>query len=70
MNDNDKGWLKYVLLGGGAGFIIGEIIYHLLNKFVIPDKLTLMKNMITPACAIIGLLVVLYYYNKNKYDNK
>lgn len=68
MNDFDKGWLKYVGLGGGAGFLIGEVISHLLSAFVIPESWELLVNIITPACTIIGLLIVLYYYNKTKFD--
>lgn len=72
MNDIDKSWIKYVLLGGGIGFVIGEIIYHLLDKVIIPNEqsaaIELLKNAFPPVFTIIGLLVVLYYYNKNKYD--
>ena len=42
MNDIDKSWLKYVALGGGGGFIIGEIISTILRKFVFSDSWTLL----------------------------
>ena len=63
MNDIDKSWLKYVALGGG-----GEIISTILRKFVFSDSWTLLLNVITPVFTIIGLLIVLYYYNKSKFD--
>ena len=68
MNDIDKSWLKYVALCGGGGFIIGEIISTILRKFVFSDSWTLLLNVITPVFTIIGLLIVLYYYNKSKFD--
>lgn len=68
MNDIDKSWLKYVALGGGGGFVIGEIISTILRKFVFSDSWTLLLNVITPVFTIIGLLIVLYYYNKSKFD--
>lgn len=68
MNDMDKGWLKYVALGGGGGFVIGEIISIILDKYVLPEGWELLSAAITPAFTIVGLLIVLYYYNKSKFE--
>lgn len=68
MNDMDKSWLKYVALGGGGGFVIGEIISIILDKYVLPEGWGLLSAAITPAFTIVGLLIVLYYYNKSKFE--
>ena len=68
MNDMDKGWLTYVALGGGGGFVIGEIISIILDKYVLPEGWGLLSAAITPAFTIVGLLIVLYYYNKSKFE--
>lgn len=70
MNDMDKSWIPRVILGGGLGYLIGEGLYWLFRKVILPDeKWELLWNAFVPAGIIIGLLIVLYYYNRSKYED-
>ena len=68
MNDIDKGWLKWVALALLAGFLVGKIVVLILDKLLIAASFALLKNLMIPLFMIIGLLIVLYFYNKNKYE--
>ena len=68
MHDMDKAWLPRLILGGGIGYGIGEALYWLFRKVILPDtKWELVWNVFVPVGVILGLLVVLYKYNQSKY---
>lgn len=70
MNDMDKAWLPKLILGGGIGYGIGEALYWIFRKLILPDeKWELVWNAFVPVGVILGLLVVLYYYNRSKYED-
>lgn len=70
MNDMDKAWIPKVIIGMAAGYGVGEVLYWLFKKLILPDeKWELLWNSFVPAGVIIGLLIVLYYYNKSKYED-
>lgn len=68
MNENDKGWLKWVGAALLAGFLAGELIKLILDKLLVAASFELLKNIVVPLFMIIGLLVVLYFYNKKKME--
>lgn len=69
MNDMDKKWIPKVVIAMVLGFAIGEVIYKLFDKFILPgDTFALLKESFVPVALILALLIVLYYYNKSKYD--
>lgn len=70
MNDLDKAWLPRLALGAGIGYGIGEALHWLFKLLILPDEQwELVWNLFVPIGVIIGLLVVLYQYNKSKYQD-
>jgi hypothetical protein len=68
MNDIDKSWIKWIVAAVVLGFLAGELIYRVLDIVIVSASFVLLKNLAVPLCVIVGLLIVLYFYNKNKYE--
>ena len=68
MNEQDKGWIKYIVAAMLLGFIIGEFLSHLLGLFLTSASWALLVNVVIPLCMIACLLIVLYLYQKDKDD--
>ena len=66
MNDYDKKWVKWLILGLILGYIIGKTITVLLGIIVTNVSLLAFLKLLPPGCAVIGLLLVLSKYNKEK----
>lgn len=66
----DKAWIPKVIAGGLGGFAIGEALYWLFEKLILPgETFRLLKDGFVPVCVILGLLLVLYFYNRSKYED-
>lgn len=68
MSDYDKKWVKWVVLGTLIGCFIGKVIVTLLQLVVTNAAAYSFIKLITPGFAIIGLFIVLYFYNREKED--
>lgn len=68
MKKEEKKWIKWMCLGGGGGFFVGAIIKCILNLALKSSAFDIIKVLMIPACIIIGLLIVLYFYQREK-DN-
>ena len=68
MSEYDKGWIKWILLGAVMGYLIGKCIAVLLELVITNAAVYTFTSLIAPGFAILGLLIVLYRYNKEKED--
>ena len=68
MQNEDKKWIKWVIFALICGFLIGGTIKKILSIFLTAPIFEIILVAIIPACMILGLLIVLYKYNKEKED--
>ena len=70
MSEYDKGWIKWLILGAAVGYGAGELVSFLLS-LVNADSATfeLLRGVIPALGIIVGLLAVLYVYNRKKRDD-
>lgn len=66
MKKEEKKWVKWIILGGGGGFFIGAIIKLILTYALSSSNFDILKVLSIPTCVVIGFLVVLYFYQKDK----
>lgn len=67
MREEDKKWIKWIILAVFGGGLIGSCFKQVLVK-VLPKSLALIPCLCMPAAIVIGLLIVLYFYQKEKDD--
>ena len=65
MHDEDKRWIKWIVFAIIIGFLVGKIISVLLDLFL-SDMWVLLVNAAIPICLIVALLIVLYFYQREK----
>lgn len=68
MNDYDKKWIKWLLLGLALGYVIGKIIAVLLCIVVTDANVYEFVELIPAGTAALGLFLTLFRYNKEKED--
>lgn len=65
MSSEDKLWIKWIVFAIIAGALVGKCISIILSLFL-SETWTLLINMIIPATVILGLVIVLYLYQREK----
>ena len=68
MSDYDRKWIKWLLLGVVIGYMLGKCVYVLLSLVIANTNMYEFANLIPPGLAIVGLLIVLFKYNKERED--
>lgn len=66
MNDVDKSWIKWIILGLLIGFLIGKLLAIIISLFLDAQIYALIIAACEPISMIIALLVVLACYQKEK----
>lgn len=65
MQEEEKKWIKWIILAVFCGGIIGATLKQIFIKFL-SAKLQVLGIFCIPTCIIIALLIVLYKYNREK----
>lgn len=62
---NDRKWIKWIVLAVVAGFLVGKIVSVFLDLFL-SETWALLINLMIPVFIIIGLIIVLFAYQREK----
>lgn len=68
MNDYDRKWVKWLVLGMILGYIIGKAISVVLGIFITNDAIYEFVKLTPMGTAMLGILLTLFRYNKEKED--
>lgn len=68
MSDYDRKWVKWLILGMVLGYIIGKAITVLLGIVVTNESVYEFVKLIPAGTAVLGLMITLFRYNKEKED--
>lgn len=65
MRSEDKLWIKWIIFAIIVGALVGKCISVVLGLFL-SETWALLINMVIPATIILGLVSVLYLYQRQK----
>lgn len=68
MNEIDSKWIKKIIKALILGFIIGRVLSFITGLILIDPIFELFISLIVPCAIIIGLIIVLIQYQKEKDD--
>ena len=68
MSDYDRKWIKWLIFGLILGYVIGKCITVLLSIVVTNQDIFAFVDLVPSGLSILGVLIVLYKYNKERED--